>query len=80
MDPFTESLVTSLLQNTQFDISGGMLGLPVLTGPALKTALAPVASVLDGVVSEILQAAGISLGEADVAVHGIRCGGPRLTG
>lgn len=76
-----QSLVTSLVEKTSFDITAlGIINLSLVTPDVVRTALLPVASTLDGVVSEILDILGISLGEADVRVHGIRCGGSNLTG
>lgn len=76
-----QSIVTSLVDQTSFDITAlGIINLSLLTPDAVKAILLPVASTLDGVVSEILDTTGLSLGEADVRVHGIRCGGSNLTG
>lgn len=78
---FAESIVSSLVDETSFDISAlGVINVSLVTPEVVRAVLAPVASTLDGVVSEILDAIGLSLGEADVRVHGIRCGGSNLTG
>ena len=76
-----QSIVSSLVEQTSFDISAlGIINLSLFTPDVIRAVLVPVASTLDGVVSEILDTVGISLGEADVRVHGIRCGGSNLTG
>ena len=76
-----QSIVSSLVEQTSFDISAlGIINLSLFTPDVIRAVLVPVASTLDGVVSEILDTVGISLGEVDVRVHGIRCGGSNLTG
>lgn len=79
---YTQSLVASLLGETNLEVSVGNLaiGLPALIGPLVKALLVPVAPVLDGVLHSLLTALGVHLGEADVRVHGIRCGTAVLAG
>ncbi len=75
------SVVSSLLEKSSFDISAlGIINISLVTPAALRSILKPVASTLDPIVAEILKTVGISLGEADVGVHGIRCGGSNLSG
>lgn len=75
------SLVSSLLDKTTFDITAlGLINLSLVTPDAVRAILKPAAATLDPVVSEILKTLGVSLGEADVGVHGIRCGGSNLAG
>lgn len=76
-----QSIVSSLVEETSIDVTAlGLINISLLTPDAVRTLLLPVASTLDGVVSEILDTIGLSLGEADIRVHGIRCGGSNLTG
>jgi uncharacterized membrane protein len=75
------SLVSSLVDKTSFDISAlGLINLSLVTPDAIRAILKPAAATLDPVVAEILKTLGILLGEADVGVHGIRCGGSNLSG
>lgn len=75
------SLLTSLLGNLQL---GGLLGLgSLLSGilvPALNLLLAPLPALLDPIITGLLDALGVSLGEADVQVYGVRCTHPVLVG
>lgn len=75
------SLVSSLVDKTTFEVSAlGLINISAITPSALRTILKPVASTLDPVIADILKSLGISLGEADVRMHGIRCGGSNLSG
>ncbi|HTN61071.1 MAG TPA: hypothetical protein VL147_05895, partial [Devosia sp.] len=67
---FTGSLVGSLLGDLQLNAIGIPLG---IIGPALEALLAPLTPVLDQTISSLLQTLGLSLGEADVQVYGVRC-------
>ncbi|KFC61357.1 putative membrane protein [Devosia sp. LC5] len=75
------SLLGSLLGNLQL---GGLLGLgSVLSAvlvPALDALLTPLAAPLDPILSGLLDALGVSIGEADVQVYGVRCTQPVLVG
>lgn len=75
------SLLTSLLGNLQL---GGLLGLGSLISgalvPALNALLVPLAAPLDPLITGLLDALGVSLGEADVRVYGVRCTHPVLVG
>jgi uncharacterized membrane protein len=42
-------------------------------GPLLEALLAPLAPTLDLTISTLLETLGLSLGEADVQVYGVRC-------
>jgi tight adherence protein G len=72
----TNSLVTSLLQNLSLsvDILGLGLGTPSAIQSLVASILGTVATPLDQVVSGLLSALGVHLGEVDVRMHGIRCG------
>lgn len=77
----TESIVSSLVQQTSFDVTAlGIINISLITPDAVRAILVPVASTLDGVVSDVLETIGLSLGEADIRVNGIRCGGSNLSG
>lgn len=74
-------VLTSLLSNTQ--LQAQVLGFSLLLGEtavlnAVDALLATVAAPIDAVVSSILHAAGVSVGEVDVVVGGIRCDGAAL--
>lgn len=75
------SLVSSLLQDANLNVNVLGIGIGV---SAIKTLvlslLSPVVSALDPVVASLLEAIGVSLGEVDVQVNGIRCGGAVLAG
>jgi uncharacterized membrane protein len=69
-------LISSLFGRLDVNVQalGFGLGLGGLTS-ALGTLLAPVGPVLDGLVHPILNMIGLKLGQADVRVHGVTCGG-----
>ena len=77
-----ESLVTSLLADA--DLKVRLLGLgiaaPGAVTKALADTLAPVLKPIDALLTDLLATLGVHLGEADVRVHGIRCGGGALAG
>lgn len=75
------SLTGSLLDNLVLDVPVLGLGLN-LTGLAtlLDTILSPLTPTLDLVLARLLEALGLSLGEADVTVYGVRCSHPVLVG
>lgn len=81
---FTETIVTSLLQNLNLKVSVVGLGIGLPTTGAVKTlvasTLAGVASPLDAILHSLLNTLGVHLGEADVRLHGIRCGAAVLAG
>jgi len=67
---FTGSLVGSLLGDLQLTVAGIGLG---IIGPLLQGLLTPLTPTLDLVISNLLQTLGLSLGQADVQVYGVRC-------
>jgi uncharacterized membrane protein len=77
-----ETLVTSLLGNLNLSVQ--LFGIPLAPVNVIKTLvnsiLAAVAAPLDNLVSTLLSLLGVHLGEADIQVHGIRCGGSVLAG
>jgi len=75
------SLVSSLLQSARLNVNVVGLGLNVSAIKALVLSLlSPVVAALDPVVESLLEAVGVSLGEVDVEVNGLRCGGAVLAG
>jgi uncharacterized membrane protein len=77
-DDVVESLVSSLVGDLRLQING--FGLPLgLTG-AVTSQLRTLAEPVDDLVATILEMLGVGIGEADVWVHGARCGGPGLVG
>ena len=79
-DTYSAAIVSSLLGKISLDVHvlGLGLGLPGAIGPALAAQLQAVAQPLDTAVHDLLETLGIHLGEADVRVHGVRCGGAVL--
>lgn len=79
---YLTSLVTSLLQQLQLEVAIGGLSLttPAALTSAVATQLAVFTKPLDAVLYDVLSTLGVHLGEADVQVHGIRCGTPALAG
>lgn len=79
---FVETVVTSLLGNLSLNVQiGGLgLGLPGTVSQLVMSILRPIASPLDQVIYSLLTTLGVHLGEADVRVHGIRCGTAVLVG
>jgi uncharacterized membrane protein len=79
---FVETIVTSLLGNLSLNAQvGGLgLGLPGTVTQLVMNILRPVAAPLDQVIYSLLTTLGVHLGEADVRVHGIRCGTAVLAG
>ena len=61
-------------------VAGIGIGLPAAVANLVKTALNAVAAPLDQLIYSLLTTLGVHLGEADVRVHGIRCGTAVLAG
>lgn len=78
---FTGSLVSSLLQSADLEVNvlGLGLGVTAIKGLVLSL-LTPVTGLLDPLLGSLLKAIGLQLGEVDVQVNGIRCGGAVLAG
>ena len=77
-----ETVVSSLLHNLSLNVQIGGLGLG-LPGPIVQlvaNTLGAVAAPLDQLIYSLLTTLGVHLGEADVRVHGIRCGTAILAG
>ncbi|GLQ11399.1 hypothetical protein GCM10007913_33310 [Devosia yakushimensis] len=71
------SLMGSLLGSLRLTVIG--IGLDLITG-LLSALLTPLGPVLDPVIAGLLKALGVSIGEADVKVYGVRCTHPVLVG
>lgn len=79
---FVETVVTSLLGNLSLNVQiGGLgIGLPGTVSQLVMSILRPIAAPLDQVIYSLLATLGVHLGEADLRVHGIRCGTAVLVG
>jgi uncharacterized membrane protein len=78
---YTSSLVSSLLQSANLNVNVLGLGLNVSAIKGLVLSLlSPVVAALDPLVASLLKTIGVHLGEVDVQVNGIRCGGAVLAG
>ena len=77
-----ETVVTSLLGKLSLNVQiGGLgIGLPGTVGQLVMNILRPIAAPLDQAHLFLLTTLGVHLGEADVRVHGIRCGTAVLVG
>lgn len=77
---FTQSLVSGLVNNLSLSANVGPLSLltPSVVNAAVKAVLVPLTPTLDALVNDILNSLGVSLGEADVWVNGVRCDGAAL--
>jgi len=76
-----QAAIGTLLSNTELRVAAGGLGLstgPLLTG--VRGGLTAAAAPLDRVVNELTALLGIGLGQADVRINGVRCGGAVLVG
>lgn len=62
------------------DVAGLNLGLGNSLSEAVGASLGKIAAPLDSAVFSILTSLGVFLGEADIRVHGARCGSAVLTG
>lgn len=71
------SLVGSLLSSLKLTAIG--IGLDLVTG-LLSTLLAPLGPAIDPIIASLLDTLGLSVGEADVRVYGVRCTQPVLVG
>lgn len=75
-DDFTQSLLASLLGDLELhvDVAGIGLGLPALLGQTVAASLQAATPAIDDLLSSLLSTLGVSLGEADIRVHGASCG------
>ncbi|MBX3529238.1 MAG: hypothetical protein KF849_01440 [Rhizobiaceae bacterium] len=72
----TGSLTSSLLSNLSLnvDIAGLGIGLPSVLGGTVSGLLSAATPAVDGLLVTVLSTLGVTLGEADVRVHGATCG------
>ena len=81
---YLSSLTNSLLQNADLRVDILGLGIGLGSVSAIKSLvlslLAPVTSLLDGLLAPLLELVGVHLGEVDVQVNGMRCGSAVLAG
>lgn len=77
---FTGSLINSLLGDLKLEIKAAGLGLttPAVVQSALVSALRPINRSLDDTIYSLLAALGIKVGQADIRVHAVKCGGAVL--
>lgn len=81
---YLSSLTSSLLQS--LDLRVEILGLGIGLGSVssikalVVSLLQPVTALLDSLLAPLLELLGVSLGEVDVQVHGMRCGSAVLSG
>ncbi len=77
---FTSSLLYNLFANLQLggSVNGQTVPIPQVLSSPLAATLATAATPIDQTVSQILQALGISLGNAYTWVSGVKCGAPKL--
>lgn len=79
-EDLTASAFSSLLGSANIRITTLGIGAPLINLSQLLAILMPIGSTLDPVVSELLRALGVSIGEADVTMHAISCGRSNLAG
>ncbi|MGE3625663.1 MAG: TadG family pilus assembly protein [Hyphomicrobiales bacterium] len=76
------TLLGSLVGDLDVDVQVGGLGLslPGVIAGVVRTALAAATPALDRLIGSLLQALGVTVGEVDIRMHGIRCDGSALVG
>lgn len=80
-DPVT-TLLDSLIRDldVEVQVAGLSLGLPGVLQGAVAGLVASAAPALDKLLGGVLDALGVSIGEADITVRGVRCDGAALVG
>lgn len=74
-----QATISSLLGNTNLTVSAAGLGLSTATvTSSVRGALTTAAAPLDDLLNGLTDLLGVRLGEADVRVNGVRCGGAAL--
>jgi uncharacterized membrane protein len=78
---FVGALLSSLLGNLQMQVNVVGLGVsvPGLTS-GVSAALTPAAAPVDQLITEVLQSAGLGLGQADTWITGARCSAATIVG
>ncbi len=81
-DDALQTLLDGLVRDLDIRVTilGLGLGLPGPVKAAVANLLVTTIPLLDGVIQQVLDALGLSLGEADVRVDGVRCDGAALVG
>jgi uncharacterized membrane protein len=78
---FVSALLASLLGNLQMQVNALGLGVnvPGLTN-SVSAALTPAAAPVDVLINDVLQSAGLDLGQADTWITGARCSAATIVG
>lgn len=83
----TTTPLSSLIASAfgSLDVKAIALGLEIVVGPllvpaenAVRALVQPVGAAVEPMLQAVLDSLGIGLGEADLRVHGVRCGAPAL--
>ncbi|WP_230482218.1 pilus assembly protein TadG-related protein [Sphingomonas sp. Leaf21] len=72
-----QGIAGSLINKVSLTLEPLSLGLNWVLG-AVGAALTPVAPALDGLINSLLDLLGLHVGQADVTMNGVRCGGATL--
>ena len=77
---FTATLLSRLIRDLSLDVNvlGLGIGVPGILGSEVAKVLAGAAGPIDRLLSGVLQAVGVGVGQADVWVLGVRCDGAVL--
>lgn len=80
-DPLT-TLLDSLVRDLDLEVEvlGLSLGLPGILKGAVANIVSAASPALDRLLGAVLDALGLSIGEADITVRGVRCDGAALVG
>ena len=76
---FTSSLTSSLLSDLSLTVNAGPLSIPIPgIGSTVSGVIGGATSSVDQLLAAVLATLGVGIGQADVWVNGIRCGGAVL--
>jgi uncharacterized membrane protein len=76
----TRSLASALLRDLNLEVRAFGFSLDTGAPRALRDQLSAAAAPVDDILVSTFELLGLGIGEADVSVHGARCGGPGLVG